>query len=127
MCELCQLVSSADNIFKQFGPRSGPKKVGPDLDPNCLTLMVFLKYFFEKVEFEKNNKQTADEYATFPSMQRVKSMIITIKYMQCLDLLRGFKCIKSTGLVSSIVVIGTYHTVPGYTGDFNLCDISIFT
>ena len=27
----CLLVSSAENLCKQFGPR-------PDLDPNCLTL-----------------------------------------------------------------------------------------
>ena len=26
---------------------------GPDLDPNYLTLLVFLKEFFEKVNFEK--------------------------------------------------------------------------
>ena len=30
-------LSSADNFCKQFGPRSGPTTVGPDLDPNCLT------------------------------------------------------------------------------------------
>ena len=28
---------SADHLCKQFGPRSGPTKVPPDLDPNCLT------------------------------------------------------------------------------------------
>ena len=32
------LVLSADDFCKQFGPRSGPQKVGPDLDPICLTL-----------------------------------------------------------------------------------------
>ena len=26
---------SADNSYKQFGSRSGPTFVGPDLDPNC--------------------------------------------------------------------------------------------
>ena len=32
--------------------------VGPDLDPNRLTLIVFLKkVFFEKVYFEKKNQQ----------------------------------------------------------------------
>ena len=36
-------MSSADNLYKQFG-----QNVGPDLDPNCLTLIVFLKDFFEK-------------------------------------------------------------------------------
>ena len=32
------LVSSADNICKQFGLRSGPTNVGLDLDPKCLKL-----------------------------------------------------------------------------------------
>ena len=32
--------------------------VSPDLDPNCLTLKVFLKEFFEKVEFEKSQQTT---------------------------------------------------------------------
>ena len=36
-----RLVSSADKLFKQFGPRS-------DLGPNWLTLMVFLKDNFHK-------------------------------------------------------------------------------
>ena len=31
-------LSSADTICKQFGLRSGPTKVRPDLSPNCLTL-----------------------------------------------------------------------------------------
>ena len=36
------------------------QNVGPDLDPNCLTLIAFLKDFFEKVHFEKsaNDKKT---------------------------------------------------------------------
>ena len=44
----CMLVC-ADNLFKQFGLRSGQTKhnVRPDLDPHFLTLMVFLKGFFE--------------------------------------------------------------------------------
>ena len=33
---LCLLVSSADNLCKQFGPRSGSTFFGPDLFPNCL-------------------------------------------------------------------------------------------
>ena len=31
-------LSSADNLCKQFGPRSGPTNVRPYRDPNCLTL-----------------------------------------------------------------------------------------
>ena len=43
-------LSSAANLCKQLGPRSGPtdrQNVGPDLDSNWLTLMVSLKEFFE--------------------------------------------------------------------------------
>ena len=46
---LCLLVSSADdNLCKQFGTSSGRQDVGPDLDPNSLTLMVFENDFFRK-------------------------------------------------------------------------------
>ena len=48
------LLTSADNHFKQFGPRSGPTESGSKLFD---TQMVFLKDFFEKVDLEK----TADD------------------------------------------------------------------
>ena len=41
--------TSADNLSKQFGPRSGPTKWS-DLDPNCLTLWWYSwKIFFKKL------------------------------------------------------------------------------
>ena len=44
-------VLSADNL------NMCNQSVGhPDLGPNCLTLIVFLKEFFEKVDSEKNKK-----------------------------------------------------------------------
>ena len=49
-------MSSADNICKQFDPNQVRHFVGPDLDPNCMALMLFLKEFFEKVGFEKNQQ-----------------------------------------------------------------------
>ena len=48
------LVSSADNFCKQFGPNQARHFVGPDLNPNCLTLIVFLKEFFEKLILKKS-------------------------------------------------------------------------
>ena len=51
-------MSSAVNVCKQFEPRSGPTNVGPDMDSYCFTLMIFLKVFFEKVDFEKNQQTT---------------------------------------------------------------------
>ena len=53
----------ADNHCQQLRPRSS---VGPDLDPNCLTLLVFLKEFFFKIDFEKN-QQTTKMHAKLPT------------------------------------------------------------
>ena len=36
------------------------QKVGPDLDPNCLT-QLYLKEFFDKVNFEKKGQQTTTQ------------------------------------------------------------------
>ena len=47
-------------------PDQSRQNVGPDLDPNCLTLTIFLKVDFEK------NQQTTKKHALFPSRQRVK-------------------------------------------------------
>ena len=51
-------VSSADNVGKQFGLRSGPTirqaRAGSKLFD---ILMVFLKDFFQKVNFEKNSRR----------------------------------------------------------------------
>ena len=35
---LCQLVSSADDLRNSLDPDQARHSVGPDLDPNCLTL-----------------------------------------------------------------------------------------
>ena len=39
-------------------PDQDQQNVGPDLDPNSWTLMVFLKVFFEKVNFEISEQTT---------------------------------------------------------------------
>ena len=59
VCQL-QMLSSADNLGKQFGSRSGQRK--------CL--IVFLKEFFEKANFEKR-QQTTTKAGKF--IQKVKS------------------------------------------------------
>ena len=45
---LCLLVTSAVNCFltNSLDPDQARQNVGPDQDPNCLTLMVFLKEFW---------------------------------------------------------------------------------
>ena len=41
-----------------LNPDQDRHNVGPDLDPNCLSLMVFLKEFFEKLFFVKSQQTT---------------------------------------------------------------------
>ena len=48
---VCNLLMTFAN---SLDPDQDRKDVGPDLDPNCLTLIVLLKEFFKKVDFEKN-------------------------------------------------------------------------
>ena len=62
-------------------PDQAQQNVGPDLelncdlDPNCLTLMVFLKeLFFEKVNFEKKSTDNK-EACHLPSMQKLNATV----------------------------------------------------
>ena len=41
-------------FVNSLDPDQARQNVGPYLDSNCLILMVFLKEFFEKVDFEKS-------------------------------------------------------------------------
>ena len=52
---LCHLLITFANSLK---PDQAQQNVGLDLDPNCLTMMVFMKEFFEKDDFEKNQQTT---------------------------------------------------------------------
>ena len=52
-----QLLSSADNLCKQFGPRSGPTLSWSSSGSkrfDTLTLIVFQKEFLKKNDFEKS-------------------------------------------------------------------------
>ena len=64
-------VSSADKFCKLFG-----QYVGPDLDQNCLTLMVFSKEFFEKDFDGENSSRRQKKYANSPSRQRINNCCI---------------------------------------------------
>ena len=58
-------IAFANNLY----PDQAPHNVGPDLDPNCLTLIEFLKVSFEKVGFEKSQQTT--KCGKVPSRLRV--------------------------------------------------------
>ena len=59
-------VPSAENFCKQFGPRSSPTKCRAWSGSKLIdTLMVFLKEFFENVDFEKY-RQTTKSMKNYP-------------------------------------------------------------
>ena len=49
----CLLITFATSL----DPDQDRQNVGPDLDPNHLTLIVFLKDYLEKVNFEKKSRR----------------------------------------------------------------------
>ena len=52
------------------------QNVGPDLNPNCLTLWWYsLKIFSKKFKKKKKNPRTTKKHAKLPSMQRVKIVL----------------------------------------------------
>ena len=51
----CHLLITFAN---SLDPDQDGSSVGPDLGPNRLTLIVILKEFFEKVNFEKSRQMT---------------------------------------------------------------------
>ena len=66
----CHLLLTFEN---RLAPNQAWQNVRPDMDPNCLTLIVFLKEFFNKNEFwKKKNGKKDKKHANFSSMQWVK-------------------------------------------------------
>ena len=90
---MCRLLN---NIGKQFEPRSGQTMiVGPDQGPICFNiLIVFLKDFFEKCDFEKN-QQTTKKHE---------------KYTECNDLMS----LQVSGLLGTVA--GVHGTLCGSVG-----------
>ena len=91
MCKRLSLLSLI-TFGNSLDPDQDQQNVGPDLDPNSLTLMIFLKEFFEKVDFEKN-QQTTNNHTKIT--QHVESLHDLLKVK-----------LRSAGF-SDIVVVGT--------------------
>ena len=52
------VVSSVDSLCKQLGPGSDQTECWAGLDPNCYALMVIVKEFSKKVNFEIKQQTT---------------------------------------------------------------------
>ena len=57
-----------------LNPDQDRHNVGPDLDPNCLSLMVFLKEFFEKLFFVKSQQTTTTAQKNYPACKELTSI-----------------------------------------------------
>ena len=66
-CNFYRLLISFAN---SLDPDQEQQYVGPDLDPNCLTQIVFMKEFYEKVNFEKKASRQL-KHEKLPSMQSI--------------------------------------------------------
>ena len=62
-------MSSVETFANSLDPDQARQNVGPDLDPKLFdTLMVFLKEFFKKVDFEKKSADDKN-HAKLPRRQ----------------------------------------------------------
>ena len=81
-------LSSADNLCKQFGPRSGPTECRSWSGSKLFdTLIVFLKEFFEKVDFEKNQQTTTKNHENYPACKDLVISWLLIFLLICLFVL----------------------------------------
>ena len=55
---LITLLPVSVNLADSLDPDQAGHEVGTDLATNCLTLIIFLKEFYKKVDFEKNQQMT---------------------------------------------------------------------
>ena len=104
-------------LCKQFGPRSGLKECRSWSGSNLFdTLIVFLKEFFEKVNFE-NRLQTAVKAWKIPSMQRVYPLSATYNLQQTPNSnFTAFSKITNKGwyfmrIVCQQTILMKYHTL----------------
>ena len=68
-------LSSAGNLCKQFGPRSGPTECQACSGSKLFDTDSVLKELFEKINFEKNYEnydRNYEKHEKLPSMQSVK-------------------------------------------------------
>ena len=68
---------SADDLCRQFGPRSGRPSVKPDLDPNCLSLWWYSWENFSKKLILK--KKTADVTKAWKITQDAELIVSRMK------------------------------------------------
>ena len=69
-------MSSADKLYKQFGPRPGPTNVGPGLDSSRLTLWLYSWNNTSKKLILNKGQQTTKKHEQLSCMHRVSLISI---------------------------------------------------
>ena len=92
---LCFLVSSADNVCKKLGPRSGPTKRRACSGSNrFLTQMVFLKDFFQNKWFWKISRRQKGLQNYHPWGKELLTYTYSYRAREN-EVLIGYTCVKS--------------------------------
>ena len=87
----CRLLITFAN---SLDPDQAQQNAWPDMDPNCLTLMVFLKIFQKCWFWKKISRLQKKKHAKIPSSQRVKTPFMTAAGNKICDIFYDF----NTGL-----------------------------
>ena len=67
---------AVDTFTNSFGPDQARQNVGPDLNKNCLTVIIFLDNFFENVNFENKTQKTTKSMHNYPARKELIYIII---------------------------------------------------
>ena len=105
----CLLITFANSL----DPDQARQNIGPDLDPNCLTLWWYSwKIFFKKDNLKKQNPQTTKKHAKLPSMQRDKQVRILFYLSRILQLEKKKWCLFSDILkkIFNLILCCALHT-----------------
>ena len=76
-CHLLIIFANSLELWTQTRTDRNSQNVGPDLDPNHLTLIVFLKEFFDKVNFEKKIRGQQKSMKNYLACKELKSFLFS--------------------------------------------------
>ena len=80
----CLLGPSANNLCKQFGPRSGPTKCRAWSGSNLFDILIVLqKEFFENVNFEKKISRRQKCMQNYPACKELNRIEVNRGWMSC--------------------------------------------
>ena len=116
----CRLLITLANSLE---PDRARQNVGPDLDPNCLTLMEFLKDFFEKGDLKKNpqttkkktKKKNMQNYPACKELVRRLYPLTPIHPFQVQHYLNYYIALDKSGYPDNIFLISPQNICCGYT------------